>query len=463
MDEVKQLERVVVGEERDARPPGLVALLERAGFRSPAPPRRARVGPLATEDRPAWSSRTSACRGSTASSRRARSSPSTMAGRVRDGFPQADIIERSVEAGAYAYLTKPFREADLVAAIVHAEARFGNAPGHAPSPIRSMRGARSPATRRARRDVIARSESISPADALERISQVSLRSGHTTATIAEAILEGSPMSRFRTPLYATEDPARALRSAAAATAGPLDQAAYARWLATRPPGRSRSRGIIVKRLGSWRGAIRSPGSTSPAAGPQRWTARPGGCTPPPGGRRTAGSTPTRSWRQALRAAAVVTEPPASLTRLDYDAYRATLRRRAVGGADHRSAVRRLAGGAGARRPGHPRTRPHRRHPHRRRPGRATVCGDAAGGPADAGSLRPVPRRGRPVLAAGSRDLERARHVARRARGRRHRAPRSSSRATQLLSALVATAAFTPDGRVTFAEYQSRARRGDRLP
>ena len=108
------------------------------------------------------------------------------------GFPQADIIGRSVEAGAYAYLTKPFREADLMAAIAHAEARFGDrARSRAEADALHAALDRRRLVERAA-TVVARSERISPDDALERISQVSLRSGHTTASIAEAILEVQP-------------------------------------------------------------------------------------------------------------------------------------------------------------------------------------------------------------------------------------------------------------------------------
>jgi response regulator NasT len=108
------------------------------------------------------------------------------------GFPQADIIGRSVEAGAYAYLTKPFREADLMAAIAHAEARFAErARSRAEADALHAALDRRRLVERAA-TVVARSESISPDDALERISQVSLRSGHTTASIAEAILEVKP-------------------------------------------------------------------------------------------------------------------------------------------------------------------------------------------------------------------------------------------------------------------------------
>ena len=79
-----------------------------------------------------------------------------------------------------------------MAAIAHAEARFGDrARSRAEADALHAALDRRRLVERAA-TVVARSERISPDDALERISQVSLRSGHTTASIAEAILEVQP-------------------------------------------------------------------------------------------------------------------------------------------------------------------------------------------------------------------------------------------------------------------------------
>ena len=270
------------------------------------------------------------------------------------------------------------------------------------------------------------------------------------------------MSRFRTPLYTTDDLLGALRSADAAIAGPLTQAAYARWLATRPARSEPSRGIIVKRLGSWRGALQMAGIDVP---PRRRTAALH-CPPEPVVHHAEASPAGRQYTDeelvaSLRAAAVVTGR-AALTRLDYDAYRATLRRRAVAGSqtiDHRfggwqAALERA--GLVTRAPAHTAgirtdairalrlfaaTRPAARLTQGRYDRFRDEAGPSLPSAAEISSAHGTWRDA--LSAAGIDTVER--------------------HATQLLSALVATAAFTPDGRATFAEYQSRARRGDRLP
>ena len=116
------------------------------------------------------------------------------------------------------------------------------------------------------------------------------------------------MSRFRTPLYTTDDLLGALRSADAATLSAY-QAAYARWLATRPARSEPSRGIIVKRLGAGAPPCSWPG--------RRAAARPGGRAARPArtGRTAAEASPAgrqytdEELEASLRAAAVVTGGP----------------------------------------------------------------------------------------------------------------------------------------------------------
>jgi AmiR/NasT family two-component response regulator len=184
---------VVVSEDETIVRLDLVALLERAGFEVAAASDGHEFVRLAIEQRPdliVADVRMPGIDGIEATRRilAAHEVPVVFV----TGFPQGDIIGRSVEAGAYAYLTKPFREADLMAAIVHAEARFAErARSRAEADALHESLDRRRLVERAA-TVIARSEDISPAEALERISQVSHRSGHTTAVIAEAILEAVP-------------------------------------------------------------------------------------------------------------------------------------------------------------------------------------------------------------------------------------------------------------------------------
>jgi response regulator NasT len=194
VDEVATARTVVIGEDETLVRLDLVALLERAGFAVVgAAAEGTEFVRLAIETKPGLivsDVRMPGIDGIEASRRilAVHEAPIVFV----TGFPQADIIGRSVEAGAYAYLTKPFREADLMAAIAHAEARFGDrARSRAEADALHAALDRRRLVERAA-TVVARSERISPDDALERISQVSLRSGHTTASIAEAILEVQP-------------------------------------------------------------------------------------------------------------------------------------------------------------------------------------------------------------------------------------------------------------------------------
>jgi two-component system, response regulator PdtaR len=194
LDEVATARTVVIGEDETLVRLDLVALLERAGFKVVgAAAEGLEFVRLAIETKPdliVSDVRMPGIDGIEASRQilAVHEAPIVFV----TGFPQADIIGRSVEAGAYAYLTKPFREADLMAAIAHAEARFSErARSRAEADALHAALDRRRLVERAA-TVVARSESISPDDALERISQVSLRSGHTTASIAEAILEVKP-------------------------------------------------------------------------------------------------------------------------------------------------------------------------------------------------------------------------------------------------------------------------------
>lgn len=106
-------------------------------------------------------------------------------------LPHPDVVGRAVEAGAYAYLTKPFREADLLAAIAHAEARFAErAHARAEADVLLETLDRRRTVERAA-TAIARAEGITPDAALERIAEISRRSGRTTAAVAEAVLEAT--------------------------------------------------------------------------------------------------------------------------------------------------------------------------------------------------------------------------------------------------------------------------------
>ncbi|MDX6376847.1 MAG: Homing endonuclease associated repeat [Gaiellaceae bacterium] len=267
------------------------------------------------------------------------------------------------------------------------------------------------------------------------------------------------MSRYRTPLYSTDDLLGAIRQAAASTAGPLTQAAYVRWISSRPPRSEPSRGIIVKRLGSWRSALELAGVPAPA---RDGAGRAPVHVPPP----VRAGQGRRQYTDAelvasLQAAALATGR-GELTRLDYDAYRATRRRRSVAGSQ--TIDQRFGGWQAALvRAG---------LVSRARSEQTTARIDAARALRLFAATRPAARlsqgrydRFRAVAGASlptAAEITKAHGTWRDAiaaagidSAARHR--------EQLLSALVAAAAFTPDADVTFASYLDRARSGARVP
>jgi two-component system, response regulator PdtaR len=55
-------------------------------------------------------------------------------------FGEDRLVERAIEAGAYAYLTKPFRETDVLAAVRAAVARYAGHGGRLSVDVPSARG-----------------------------------------------------------------------------------------------------------------------------------------------------------------------------------------------------------------------------------------------------------------------------------------------------------------------------------
>ena len=103
-------------------------------------------------------------------------------------FGERELVERAVEAGAYGYLRKPFREEDLHTAIALASARFAEL-------MEAREEASSLAAALAARKVIERakgllmtSEGLSEADAFQRIRRASQRSGRSMLAISEAVV-----------------------------------------------------------------------------------------------------------------------------------------------------------------------------------------------------------------------------------------------------------------------------------
>ena len=103
-------------------------------------------------------------------------------------YAQAELIERAAEAGAFGYLVKPFREADLLPAMATARARF--------TELEAVRAeaasvAEALATRktleRAKGLLMAR-DGLTEKQAFERIRKASQISGRPMKVIAEALI-----------------------------------------------------------------------------------------------------------------------------------------------------------------------------------------------------------------------------------------------------------------------------------
>jgi response regulator NasT len=103
-------------------------------------------------------------------------------------FPEAELVERAVEAGVFGYVVKPFRREELLAAVATARARFDE--------LQSVRAeAASLAEALEARKVVERAkgllmakEGITEDDAYGRIRRASQRTGRPMRAIADALV-----------------------------------------------------------------------------------------------------------------------------------------------------------------------------------------------------------------------------------------------------------------------------------
>ncbi len=111
-------------------------------------------------------------------------------------YSQEDLVQRAGEAGAFGYLVKPFREADLVPAILTARTRFEELTT-VRAEVSSLQEAL--ATRRVverAKGLLMARDGLSEDDAFTRIRRASQVSGRPMKIIAEALIatydEGAP-------------------------------------------------------------------------------------------------------------------------------------------------------------------------------------------------------------------------------------------------------------------------------
>lgn len=103
-------------------------------------------------------------------------------------YAEQDLVTRASEAGAFAYLVKPFREVDLLPAIDTARARFDEL-----AALREEAAdlAEALASRKAverAKGILMRQEGIDEAEAFRRIRAASQKTGRTMRVVAEALI-----------------------------------------------------------------------------------------------------------------------------------------------------------------------------------------------------------------------------------------------------------------------------------
>jgi response regulator NasT len=103
-------------------------------------------------------------------------------------YAEQDLVTRASEAGAFAYLVKPFREVDLLPALDTARARFEEL-----SALRDEAAdlAEALASRKAverAKGILMQKDGIDEAEAFRRIRAASQKTGRTMRAVAEALI-----------------------------------------------------------------------------------------------------------------------------------------------------------------------------------------------------------------------------------------------------------------------------------
>jgi len=106
---------------------------------------------------------------------------------ILTAFSQPDLVERAVDAGVFAYLVKPFREADLLPAIEAARARHAELVElrRESTSLREALEARRLVERA--KGLLMAKDGLTEAEAFERMRRASQNTGKPMREIAEAI------------------------------------------------------------------------------------------------------------------------------------------------------------------------------------------------------------------------------------------------------------------------------------
>ena len=102
-------------------------------------------------------------------------------------FSEADLVGRAIEAGAFGYLVKPFRDSDLVPAIEMARARHAelHAVREESTSFRDALEARQVIERA--KGLLMEREGLTEADAFKRLRSASQQTGKPLRDVAEAV------------------------------------------------------------------------------------------------------------------------------------------------------------------------------------------------------------------------------------------------------------------------------------
>ena len=103
-------------------------------------------------------------------------------------YAEEDLVTRASEAGAFAYLVKPFREVDLLPALNTARARFEE---HSALREEAADLTEALASRKAverAKGILMRKDGIDEAEAFRRIRAASQKTGRTMRVVADALI-----------------------------------------------------------------------------------------------------------------------------------------------------------------------------------------------------------------------------------------------------------------------------------
>jgi two-component system, response regulator PdtaR len=108
---------------------------------------------------------------------------------IVSAYTERSLVQRAADAGAYGYLSKPFREGDLVPAISTARARFDElaaARGEVENLTEALAARKS--IERAK-GILMEKEGVSEDEAFKRLRRASQTAGKPMRVIAEALIE----------------------------------------------------------------------------------------------------------------------------------------------------------------------------------------------------------------------------------------------------------------------------------